>query len=94
MRKLLSAAFAMALVTSAAAAQTAKYGTPNSHVPYIGAIQVPSSTAAQLPACDSYNQGIVRMVTDATTPTYNGTLTGGSNVPVLVVCNGTTWKTM
>lgn len=82
------------LGTFAAGAQTSKQGMPTIHVPYNGAVKVPFTTVGQLPICDSYNVGIVLGVTDATTPTYNGTLTGGSNVPVLVVCNGTAWKSM
>jgi ABC-type amino acid transport substrate-binding protein len=94
MRLLLALAFAFLTVSAAsAAAQTSKYGIPSSHVPYAGAIQLPGSTVAQLPACDTYNFGILRAVTDATTPTFNATAVGGGAVKALVVCNGTTWVT-
>jgi hypothetical protein len=97
MRKYFACAFAMSLAFSApiaAAAQTSKQGMPTIHVPYSGAVKVPFMTTAQLPICDSFNIGIILGVTDATTPTYNGAVTGGSNVAVLVVCNGAAWKSM
>lgn len=96
MRAFISAFVSVLLFASsvhAAGAQTSKYGAPSSHVPYIGAVQLPQSTVAQLPACDSFNFGIMRTVTDATTPTFNATAVGGGAVKALVMCNGTTWVT-
>jgi hypothetical protein len=88
----LSLLVALFVASAAVGAQTSsKIGAPAAHVGYIGAVQLPSSTVAQLPLCDSYNQGILRMVTDASSPTYNGTLTGGSTGKVLALCNGTNW---
>lgn len=75
-----------------AAAQTSKYGIPSFHAPYTGAIQLPVTTVAKLPTCDAYSAGIVMVVTDATTPTYNGSLTGGGAVVVTVLCTGAAWK--
>lgn len=91
MTSLLGLLFASAAM--AANAQTSKYGVPSSHVPYAGAIQLPSSTVAQLPACDTYNLGIMRVVVDATTPTFNANAVGGGAVKALVMCNGTNWVT-
>jgi hypothetical protein len=51
-----------------------------------------AATVATLPTCNANLAGIGDYyVTDATTPTYNGALTGGSNVVVRVFCNGTAW---
>jgi len=91
MRVLLGLTAALLFMSDAVLAQTSKYGIPTSHVPYNGAIQLPSSTVAQLPLCDSYNLGILRAVTDASSPTYNGTLSGGGTSKVLAFCNGTNW---
>lgn len=51
----------------------------------------PIKTVATLPTCNASLAGTWAVVSDATTPTYNGTLTGGSNVNVPVYCNGTAW---
>jgi hypothetical protein len=56
-----------------------------------GGLELPVSTIATLPACNAASQGQVRVVTDATTPAYNGALTGGGAVIVLALCNGTAW---
>lgn len=52
---------------------------------------LPISTVAALPTCTTALKGAQRMVSDATTPTYNGALTGGSTVVTAVGCNGTAW---
>lgn len=52
-----------------------------------------STAGTPLPTCGANNKGQVAMVSDATTPTYNGTYTGGSTVTVPVICNGTSWLT-
>ena len=44
-----------------------------------------------LPTCNASRLGMQAYVTDALTPTYNGTLTGGSTTKVPVFCNGTAW---
>ena len=46
---------------------------------------------ASLPTCQSSNKGQLYVVTDASSPTYNGTLTGGSTTTALALCNGSTW---
>lgn len=48
-------------------------------------------TVSALPTCNSSLVGAMAAVTDATSPTYNGTLTGGGSVSVPVYCNGTAW---
>lgn len=99
MRNLLKFVFtvAAALLVAAvdetgAAAQTSKYGIPSFHAPLAGAVQLPQTTVAKLPNCDAYSAGVLYIVTDATTPTYNGALTGGGAVVVTVLCNGSAWK--
>lgn len=48
-------------------------------------------TVSTLPTCNSGKKGTVTAVTDATSPTYNGTLTGSGTVYTPVICNGTAW---
>lgn len=60
-------------------------------VTLIGALQLPVTTVASLPSCGTSQKGQMYAVSDATTPTYNGTLTGGSTVAVPVFCNGSAW---
>lgn len=49
-------------------------------------------TVATLPTCNAALAYGLAAVIDATTPTYNGALTGGSTVKVPVMCDGTAWK--
>lgn len=46
---------------------------------------------AALPTCNAANKLLQAAVTDATSPTYNGALTGSGTVTVPVFCNGTAW---
>lgn len=48
-------------------------------------------TVSALPTCNAANSAIRRTVSDATAPTYLGTLTGGGSVMTPVICNGTNW---
>lgn len=48
-------------------------------------------TVAGLPTCAAGTKGGRAYVTDATAPTFLGTLTGGSTVNTPVFCNGTAW---
>jgi Pectate lyase superfamily protein len=50
------------------------------------------TTVAALPTCGSNQKGLMYAVSDATSPTYNGALTGGGAVSVPVYCNGTSWS--
>ena len=51
----------------------------------------PAYTVATLPTCNTAAKGLNAYVTDATSPTYNGTLTGGGAVVVPVFCSGVSW---
>lgn len=73
-----------------------------SNVPGIGDVEntilvlqygltLPISTVATLPTCSAATKGRMQAVSDATSPTYNGTLTGSGAVVVPVFCNGTAW---
>ncbi len=48
-------------------------------------------TVATLPAATTALQGSTATVTDATLPSFLGTLTGGGAVVCPVFCNGTAW---
>ena len=48
-------------------------------------------TVETLPACNSTSVGLMVYVTDATSPTYNGALTGAGSVVVPAFCNGSSW---
>ncbi len=50
-------------------------------------------TFATLPPCTSANAYSWAVITDATTPTYNGTPVGSGLVIVPVFCTGVSWKT-
>jgi len=56
-----------------------------------GAVLLPVYTVSTLPTCGAGLNGAAAYVTDATTPAYNATLTGGGAVRVLAICNGTNW---
>ena len=56
-----------------------------------GVIMTPT-TVGSLPACNSGSEGYLYMVSDASGPTYNGTLTGGGSSRVLALCNSNIWK--
>jgi hypothetical protein len=53
--------------------------------------QLPASTVATLPTCNSSSAGLTYYVTDANAPTYNSTLTGSSTTKTLALCNGSAW---
>lgn len=59
--------------------------------PVNGPILPATTTVAALPTCNAAIKGALRTVSDATTPTYNGTLTGSGAVVVPVFCNGSAW---
>jgi hypothetical protein len=48
-------------------------------------------TVSTLPACNSGVRGTWYAVSDASSPTFLGTLTGGSSTFTPVICNGTAW---
>lgn len=51
----------------------------------------PGYTVATLPSASAALKGAKAYVTDATSPTFLGTLTGGGTVVCPVFCNGTAW---
>lgn len=51
----------------------------------------PVYTVSTLPPCNAGGRNATLAVTDASGPTYLGTLTGGGSVYTPVVCNGTAW---
>lgn len=50
-----------------------------------------SLTVATLPTCAAALEGAIYPISDATTPTYNGALTGGGAIHIPAYCNGTAW---
>lgn len=52
-----------------------------------------TTTVSALPTCSSTTKGFSTAVTDASSPTYLGTVTGGSSTYAPVICNGTNWVT-
>lgn len=54
-------------------------------------LQLPASTVANLPACNSGLQDSLAVVSDATNPSYRGSLTGGGSVRTAAYCDGTSW---
>jgi hypothetical protein len=50
-----------------------------------------STTVASLPTCNAASKYQISAVSDASSPTYGATLTGGGTTPVLAVCNGSNW---
>ena len=49
------------------------------------------TTVSGLPTCNAAAKGTLYIVTDATSPTYGGSLTGGSSTIALALCNGSAW---
>src|SRR5690242_3583380 len=56
-----------------------------------GIANTATKTVATLPTCNTASKGYVYEVTDASSPTYGGTLTGSSTTLALAVCDGTNW---
>lgn len=54
-------------------------------------LKLKSYTVASLPACVAASRDSLLVVTDATSPTYRGALTGGGTVRTPVYCDGTSW---
>lgn len=50
-----------------------------------------SYTVSTLPTCGAASKGALLFVTDATSPTYNATLTGSGAIVVPAFCNGSAW---
>jgi hypothetical protein len=60
-------------------------------VTLVDGVVVSVKTVATLPTCNASYKGTILAVSDATTPTYNGALTGGGAVVVPVFCSGASW---
>jgi hypothetical protein len=56
-----------------------------------GAVVLTQYTVSTLPTCNASLKASVVWVTDATSPTYRGALTGSGTVGALVACDGTSW---
>ena len=54
-------------------------------------LQVTIYTVATLPTCNSSFEGQMEGVSDAVSPSYLATVTGGGSVHTPVYCNGTSW---
>lgn len=73
-------------------ANSSACNVPSPSTPNINCLTRTSTYAVStLPACNSGTTGASAYVTDATSPTYNGALTGGGTVKVPVACNGSSW---
>jgi hypothetical protein len=53
--------------------------------------QLSMYTVSTLPTCGSAQAGLMYAVSDASSPSYNGTLTGGGSTQIPVFCNGSAW---
>lgn len=73
------------------AANTITLGASGELVAFATGAVLKSTVVASLPTCDTAEEGTLYYVTDATSPTYNGTLTGGGSVVVPAFCNGSAW---
>ena len=80
-----------AVLTPTGGAQAQVRALLSGTAPIPGLLISPILTVATLPACTSVTEGLIKGVSDATAPTYNATLTGGSTVHINVRCNGTAW---
>ncbi len=59
---------------------------------FVSPVHLKVYTVATLPAASVALRGALAAVSDATTPTYNGALTGSGAVYVPVFCDGSAWK--
>ena len=50
-----------------------------------------STIVSKLPTCNSGLLGVRGIVTDSSTVTYGGAITGGASTVTSVLCNGTAW---
>lgn len=79
-------------MTGALAGSAPKLGSTCSGFVAVSAPPIlPSYTVSALPSCASASAGAIAYVTDAASPTYNGTLTGGGSTKTLALCNGSSW---
>jgi hypothetical protein len=74
------------LLPSAAHAQVSQCGGLSG-----GGFCVPSTTVANLPACNAGLKGAIYLATDAFAQTVGSTVSGSSATAALVVCQGSSW---
>jgi hypothetical protein len=58
---------------------------------YSKSVQLSAYTVSTLPTCNAHAEGTIAYVTDASSPSYNAPLTGGSSNRTLALCNGSAW---
>jgi len=63
----------------------------NQTLDFHAAIATYITVVASLPTCNSGMKGRFMTVTDATTPTYGATLSGGGAVTAFALCDGSNW---
>ena len=56
-------------------------------------LKLQTYTTAQIGACNAALEGSMVLISDASAPTYNGTLVGGGSVTVPALCHGGIWTT-
>jgi hypothetical protein len=66
-------------------------GTLAGRLDFSGFLNPLVTTVASLTTCNSANDGLEHGVSDALSPVWNATLTGGGSSHVKVRCNGTSW---
>jgi hypothetical protein len=71
--------------------QSGLYINGNISLTSTGLFQATTFTVSGLPTCNASSKGQLAYVTDASAPTFNATLTGGSTTVALAFCNGTAW---
>ncbi|ACL61103.1 glycosyl hydrolase family 28-related protein [Methylobacterium nodulans] len=57
-----------------------------------GLFKAAAYTVSGLPACNATTRDMLAVVSDATSPTYRGALTGGGAVRTPVFCDGVSWS--
>jgi hypothetical protein len=56
-----------------------------------GALKMTPVLVGALPTCNTASKGFINEVSDANSPTYNSTLSGGGSSYAFAICNGTNW---
>lgn len=67
--------------------------TGNIQAYYVSPSLLYSAAGTALPTCATEIKGLQATVSDATTPTYEGTYASGGTSVAAVICNGTNWLT-
>jgi hypothetical protein len=64
---------------------------PTGDIQLTAGVIMEHTTVATLPICNTALKGDLRYVTDASSPTYGGSLVGGGSTSALALCNGSSW---